>query len=42
MIVRAEEDVHHNVAVGDRAEETAHYAKNSPDRVIGSMYCPSL
>ena len=42
VIVRAEEHIHHHIAAGNRAEETAHYAKNSLDRVIGSMYCPSL
>ena len=42
VVVRPEEHVQHHIAVRDRAEESAHYAKNSSDRVIGSMYLPSL
>ena len=41
MIVRAKEDVQGNIAVGYRSEKAAHYAKNSSESVMGSMYLPS-
>ena len=42
VIIRAEEHVKHDVTAGDRPEEAAHQAKKRPERVIGSMYLPSL
>ena len=42
VVVRSEEHVQHHIAVGNRAEITAHQAKNSLDSVMGSMYLPSL
>lgn len=41
MIVRAEEDIQRDIAVRDRAEKAPHYAKNSSESVMGSMYFPS-
>ena len=41
MVVRAEKDVQGNIAVGYRSEKAAHYAKNSSESVMGSMYLPS-
>ena len=42
VVIHPEENVKTDVAVGDRAEKPAHYAKNSSERVMGSMYFPSL
>ena len=42
MVIGPEKDVQHHIAVRDRAEKAAHYAKNSWDRVMGSMYSPFL
>ncbi len=42
VVIRPEEDVGNDIAVRDRAEETAHYAKKRAESVIGSMYRPSL
>ena len=42
VIVRAEKDVHNDVAPGDGAEEAPHQAKKSSESVMGSMYLPSL
>ena len=41
MIVRAEKDIQRDIAVRDRAEKAPHYAKNSSESVMGSMYFPS-
>jgi len=38
MIVRAEEDIQRDIAVRDRAEKAPHYAKNSSESAMGSMY----
>ena len=42
VVVRAEKYVQSHIPVGDRSKITAHYAKNSWERVMGSMYWPSL
>ena len=41
MVVRAEKDVQGDIAVRYRAKKAAHYAKNSSESVMGSMYLPS-
>ena len=42
VVVRPEEHIQHHIAVRDRPEESAHQAKKSLDRVMGSIYSPSL
>lgn len=41
MVVRAEKDVQGDLAVRYPRQKAAHYAKNSSESVMGSMYLPS-
>ena len=42
VVVGAEKHIKSHIAVGKRSEKAAHYAKNSSESVMGSMYWPSL
>ena len=38
VVVHTEENIKHAISLGDRSKKPAHYAKNSLERVMGSMY----